>query len=204
MLENEKKVNCPRCKGEGIIRGQEIAKGKRLPNYKHVQDGDCFVCNATGKVYLIDGKFIGISHFNKNKLVEYDSKGQCIGPYEYNNSECDEIILFENEMEHKKEELINIEKRYQKVIIKLIHESLNTVFRDYVVDIYNDEEDILNSSVWKNEKETIEEFKKENEKTRLLLDKVLNKKGLSLDKLEKLELFKHYAISRFNRVVLVK
>lgn len=207
MLKNEKKVECPRCKGKGVIRGQMLAWGKHLPNYKHVKGGVCFACEGTGKVYLIDDKFIGISHYDKNKLVQYDSNGVCIGAYEYKcNNEPDEIMLFEDEVEHSKEELVQIEKRYQHVIVNMIHGSLEVLFKNQIVDIYNDEENILCSSVWKGDKEIIEKFKEENEKTIRLLDTLLsdNKRGLTEAKLEKLELFKYYANSRYKRVVLDK
>lgn len=197
MLENEKRVNCPRCKGEGIIRGQEIARGKRLPNYKHVQDGDCFVCNATGKVYLIDGKFIGISHFNKNKLVEYDSKGKCIGPYTYNASVYSDVEFIHDEKNYTKKDLLNIEKRYQSAIKDMITKPLNIVFNS-LVDIYNDEECIIEFINVKNK--PLDDFKNENHKTICLINKVL-KTNLSKDKVEKLELLKYYADSRLNRIL---
>lgn len=44
-----KKIICPRCKGNGYILGQEEQERKRrLPNYKHVKQGVCFLCDGSG------------------------------------------------------------------------------------------------------------------------------------------------------------
>lgn len=90
-----RKIICPRCKGKGKIRGQEYIKDrekKRLPNYKHVADGNCFLCDGTkwATQRKIDNKVIK----EKNGVIlEYcPNTGKYIGMIENKNKE---ELLFE-------------------------------------------------------------------------------------------------------------
>lgn len=83
-IYNGEYKTCPRCKGHKLIRGQKINNSyKKLPNYKKIDNGSCFLCNQTGQAfYTIDNRVLKavIGKNNKDYIIEFDSKnGNKIG-----------------------------------------------------------------------------------------------------------------------------
>lgn len=76
LYKGEKKV-CPRCKGYKYIRGQKVyANAVQLPNYKHNEQGLCFLCDGTGEAfYTEDNKVLKmVSKGKMNYIIEYSPK----------------------------------------------------------------------------------------------------------------------------------
>lgn len=92
-IYNGEYKTCPRCKGHKLIRGQKINNSyKKLPNYKKIDNGSCFLCNQTGKAfYTKDNRVLKavVGKNNKDYIIEFDpTNGNKIGlvpKYEYIN-----------------------------------------------------------------------------------------------------------------------
>lgn len=82
---------CPKCKGTGKLEGQQVEmdnKTCRLPNYKHVKSGDCFLCNKTGEVFFsIDNRVLKLStdKYGKPCVCEYSNENGFFVRIIYNN-----------------------------------------------------------------------------------------------------------------------
>lgn len=102
-LQNLEKVTCPRCKGNGFIRGQRTSSYS-LPNYKFNENGLCFAC--MGEKYLRLSKEGFYLREEKGNILKYDFKGKYLGIYEY-KEEKPFVIRTKEEIE---EEELNVRR----------------------------------------------------------------------------------------------
>ena len=125
---NTKTVMCTKCKGHKVHRGQELLDGRKLNNYKKIQNGICFTCMGKGTLELTeDGRYIDIR--DNGNILEYDKNGVYIGKYtsskdEYLKSKeslIDYMRDYIDELEYKKEDLLNIQKEYRRIANRSIN-----------------------------------------------------------------------------------
>ena len=87
---------CPRCKGHKHILGQQVKRdtgtNSVLPDYKKIQKGECFLCDATGTAFFTNDNRVMKSVEAKNGndcVIEFDPnsgvKIRLVPSYEYSN-----------------------------------------------------------------------------------------------------------------------
>lgn len=82
LLDNTTKLTCPRCKGHKTIRGQEgnryRGENYKLPNYKKVEAGICFLCDGEGLANYNKEKNIFVKEKN-GAILKYNTNGRYLG-----------------------------------------------------------------------------------------------------------------------------
>lgn len=62
-MNNNSVIRCPKCNGTGI-----------LPEYKHLDNGKCFLCNGKGFIHIDEEKEIKKIDKNKKSIDAYKNK----------------------------------------------------------------------------------------------------------------------------------